>query len=140
MTVIICLNGRAFVSDVDWADALGQIRAAIAADDTLARTRGLAISDSGVPTAAQRRDLFTVAGERKLIVALLTTSRLARGIGAIFHAIYPEFRTFAPHDFRRALRHIGVSDADVPSFWATIEEANSRIGLETVAEIRRAVF
>jgi hypothetical protein len=138
LTVIVALNGPEFASEDDWAAYMTVVRGCRAEDPMLARTRNLALSDGGSPTARQRREVIEATDGARPVGAIVSTSRLVRGVGVALSWFMPEVKFFAPGDYRRALRHIGVPDADEPGLWRVIEEGNRVMRLEIVGELVRA--
>ncbi len=134
--VLIALNGRSMATDGEWQEYLtlaDQMFVEVA--DDLTRVRALSISDGGAPTSRQRQALVARFPDRQFPVAVVTSSRLARGIGTALAWFYPAIRTFGPREFTRALVYLGIPDAEVPALWRAIVEANERISVATVLEI-----
>jgi hypothetical protein len=124
-------------SDAEWHEFMTlaeQMFAEVGND--FSRVRSLAISDGGGPTARQRQALVTRFPVHQFPGAVVTSSRLARGIANALGWFYPSIKTFAPGDFGRALAHIGINDAEAADLVRTIAVANEAIGVETVGAIR----
>jgi hypothetical protein len=136
--VLLALNAREFPTDAEWNHYLSLGRRIIDETPAGGDLYGLAFSDGGGPTAAQRRAVVALVGDRKLHGALVTTSRLARGIGAIFNFLQPDFRIFAPRDLRRALAQVRVPDAEVPALMAAVRAADEAVGLRCLREVPAA--
>ena len=136
-TVIVALNGRAFASDADWAPYVTLVREALVADPRLERTYSLAFSDGGSPSATQRREIVEVCAGARAVGAIISGSRLVRGVGTALSWFMPEVKWFAPEDYPRALAHLGVPPADEPSLWRTIVELDRRMGLELLRQLTR---
>ena len=137
MSVVLCLNSSEFVNDQDWADHMAIMRACVTEDPRLERVRGLAISDGGSPTARQRRELVALIRGTQSVGAIVTSSRLVRGVGTFLGWFMPAIRTYAPVEFPRARQHLGVSNDDEPAFWSAIAEMNRTMRLEIVDELVR---
>lgn len=133
LTVLVALNGPALPTEAEWAAYMALGRAVLARHgDDVSRWRTLIFSDGGVPTARQRREAIETLGARSLTSAIVTRSRLVRGVGHFFSFFYPRVRTFAPEEIRRAFDHLGVPRAEVPALLAHIRAADARIGLEVL--------
>jgi hypothetical protein len=48
---------------------------------------------------------------------------------------YPTLRIFAPRELGRALRFLGIPEAEIPSIWEAILELDARIHTESSAEV-----
>src|SRR5215470_10452637 len=103
LVIVVALHGHAFPSDADWTEYVSVVRDVLAEQGPTGRARGIAITDGGGPTARQRA-LFVEASEgAKIIGAVVTASRLARGIGRALSWVHPEIKAFAPREGIRAL-------------------------------------
>jgi hypothetical protein len=131
----VSLVGREFPSALDWSDHMALARQVLALTPATEPSYALAFSDGAGPTAEQRRAVTALVGGRPVRGALITTSRLARGIGAIFRWIEPEYRIFAPRELGRALRHIGIPEPEWPALLAVVHEANQVAQLGCVREL-----
>jgi hypothetical protein len=133
VTVVVSLHGPGFPSDGEWdAHMAASSRARALSGE--APFRILVLSDGGGPTSAQRSRLAERPGRRPTRGALVTSSRMAAGIGAVMSLVYPGVKIFAPHDFARALAHLDIPHDDLPSLVAHIRVADAPLGLEAVAE------
>jgi hypothetical protein len=130
-TILVALNGRSFPSDAEWSDYMALARRGLEAG---ARFRALSISDGGGPTGAQRHEAATLAGSDPH-AALVSSSRLARGIATALSWFFPSFKVFAPREIARALRWLDLPEAEVPALWEAIRAADAPLGLQAVAEI-----
>jgi hypothetical protein len=137
LRVIIGLNGTEFATDEDWADWMALVRGHLADDPQLLRSRSLVFSDGGSPTARQRREVIEACDGVRAIGSIVSSSRLVRGVGTALSWFMPEVKYFAPRDYRRALRHIGIEDDEEPGVFDVIQTANRRMGLEVVGELVR---
>jgi hypothetical protein len=111
MIVHVVLHSRSFPTDAEWDEFVaerGELLDAVGS----ARLRGLVISDGGAPTARQRTMYRERSGRVTVPSAQVTSSRLALGIAVAMSWVNPSLKSFAPRDFARALRHIGVPEEE----------------------------
>jgi hypothetical protein len=134
--VLVALNGSDFPTNAEWQVYLRLGQQIIDETPPGGDLYALSFSDGGGPTAAQRRAAVTLIGDRTLYGALVTVSRLARGIGAIFNFLHPQFRVFAPRDLRRALAQVRVPDGEIPSLMAAVHAADEDMGLRCLHDVR----
>jgi hypothetical protein len=84
--------------------------------------RVLVYTEGGSPTAAQRADLTTAVSNRKMQVAVVTASVLARAAGTAIAWLIPGLRIFSPSDFEKALDHNSVTGGDRRIIRDTVEQ------------------
>jgi len=138
--VILALHGRSFPTDEEWAAYLDCGRRAFQqAAEAWDQVVGFAVSDGGAPTARQRVELRRVLAGRTPRSALLTPSRLARGIGAAVTIFNPATRIHVPSSFFAATRHVGLHDEEASLLGHEIERLAAPLHLASVAEIMRVI-
>lgn len=137
LTVIGALNGRNMPTDDEWDSFVATYSGVCdARGKDLSHVTSMAISDGGAPTSKQRQKIAAAVGtDRRLRWVLLSTSRLARGVAVALSWFQPDFKVYAPEDFHRALRFLGLHDDEGPSLLAAIREADRPLGLSAVAEL-----
>jgi transposase len=133
--IVVALHTRSFPSDAEWDDYLAIVRAAFARHGATGLVRGLAITDGGGPTARQRTLLVDMLQDEKAIGSVVTSSRLALGIGRALSWVHPEIKTFSPRDYPRALRHIGLPDEEWPALSDHLAAERVRIHVDALMEI-----
>src|SRR5687767_3375736 len=74
---VVFVHGKAAPGDDEWEQSLSFYREAPDAR----QVRALVYTEGGAPNAAQRAKLNAVLGGRKLPIAVLTTSSIARAAG-----------------------------------------------------------
>ncbi len=132
------LQSRPFLDDEEHEDNKRALRAAMdAAGGTIERVGFLVFTVGGGPTAGQRADIRAFLGGRHLRAAVVTTSRLTRGIVKAIGWFNAEVRAFAPADVARAFRHVEVGPGDEAALWTEIDRLDEDLRLEVVAEARR---
>ncbi len=113
--------------DDEWDDGLEFFKTA----PDPAATRTLVYTAGGAPSAAQRARLKVALGSRKLPMAVLTPSALARAAGAAISWFNPQFRVFGADDVDLALDHLGVSGNDRDLLRQTLREMRAELSLLT---------
>lgn len=102
--VLVYAHGAAAPSDEEWESVLALYDLApIETVCTLVYTQGAA------PNAAQRARLNAKLGPRRVRIAVLTPSALARAAGTAVHWFRPEVCIFAPNNVASAIAHLEVS-------------------------------
>jgi hypothetical protein len=135
VTVLIALHGRSMPSDEEWRRYFEAGKQLYAPGADLSRVRALNLTDGGAPSARQREQIREHMGDRELYWAIVTTSRFARGVATALGWFYPRFKAFAPQDFHRATRFLGIPEGEVESLWEAILDADRDLRTQTVAEI-----
>lgn len=134
--VVVALHGRAFPTDAEWDEYLAIVRTVKAKyGGPVGRMRGLAITDGGGPTSRHRALLVDLIQGERGVGSVVTASRLALGIGRALSWIHPDIKTFAPRDYSRALRHIGLLEEEWPALGEHLAEQRSRIHVDALNEI-----
>ena len=139
--VTLALHGRSFPTDEEWAEFIALVRRVF--DEvgwSTEKVVGIAVTDGGAPTARHRlqlREMF--AGHEAARAALLTTSRLARGIGIAVSLFLPRVRIFAPRDVGAAARHLGLRDDELDGLGDEIERLGAPLHLASVEELMSAL-
>ncbi len=134
MIVHVVLHGRSFPTDDEW-EAFVAERGDLLSADGAARLRGLVISDGGAPTSRQRTMYRERSGRVSVAVAQVTQSRLALGIAVAMSWVNPSLKSFAPRDFPRALRHIGLPEGEWPLLALHLDGERARIQVDTLDAI-----
>jgi hypothetical protein len=93
--------------------------------------RVLVYTQNGAPTAAQRVRLNAVLKGREFVVAVLTSSPLARAAGAALRWFRPEIRIFNPSELEAALDYLGATATERAELPRLLDELKARLGLAT---------
>jgi hypothetical protein len=138
--LVVALQRDGFFSD-DEAEAckLATAAAIRAADGDMDRVGVLTFTDGAGPTAAQRADMRDFLGGRQLRLAVVSASRLTRGIVTAISWFNPAIRVFAPAELARAYTYLDVSADGERGLWAEIERLDARMHLAVVAALRADV-
>jgi hypothetical protein len=91
--------------------------------------RVLVYTEGGAPTAAQRVRLNAVLKGREALVAILTSSALARAAGAALRWFRPEIRIFSPAELEGALDYLGAAGSDRADLARALDELKGKLGL-----------
>jgi hypothetical protein len=78
-------------------------------------------------SAVQRKRLRDVTGPFKPIVAVLTTSSMAKGIVTALSWFNKRFKAFSPEDKVGALQHIGLQPSMADSVWRLIQRLSDEL-------------
>jgi hypothetical protein len=136
--VLLSLHTSDPPSDQEWQEHLQTAQRAM---ETGTLVGGIAITDGGAPTGAQRGELAQLLAplsRTHLAGVTLSRSTVVRAVvTALSWAISPQYKAFAPWELREALAHLGLIPADTAIVRRTIE----RLGAELPrAETARMVL
>jgi hypothetical protein len=138
--VVLALHGRSFPSDDEWSEYIALVeRAHAQLGDDWPRLVALALTDGGGPTGKHRAQLRSFLAGRSAPSVVLTTSRLARGIGAAVALFNSSIRFFAPRDFVAAARFLGLQPDEVDDLGETIARLAAPMRLAAVDELMSVV-
>lgn len=115
---MVFVHGTLAPSPSEWSSVIDSLRA----HSSLSALKILVFTEGGAPNAAQRADLTAVLANKKLPIAVLTTSVIARAAGTALTWLNPGFRVFGPSDFDKALDYLGASGAERRSLRDAVEE------------------
>jgi hypothetical protein len=104
--LLIAVYGDGAPSTAAWADYLGAIEGM--GDEIYV----LAFSSGGGPTLMQRRQLEEALGDRGGRAAIVTTSRIARGIVTAIRWFNRDIKSFSPSEWKDALEFMQLSADD----------------------------
>ena len=97
---------------------------------------GLALTDGGAPTNAQRDQLMGVVDVRKLPTAVVGVSAGTRFVVAAISIIHPHIKAFAAGDFTSAMRHLGIDGSTESRIRAALPKLADEVGgSKTVATV-----
>jgi hypothetical protein len=71
---------------------------------------------------------------------VVTASVVIRGVVGALRLFHPDTEAFSPTQIESALRFVGVAEAQWPSLWAAVLEANARISPRSTVVQRCARF
>jgi hypothetical protein len=120
---LVCAHSEEAPSDAEW-DEVMDVMSKLPHPE---RTRVLVFTYGGAPNSLQRQTLNEIVKNKKLPVAVLTHSLLAKGAGTALRWFNPFFRVFDPEDIDKALDHL-----DIPA-------GTRRLVTDTLAELKRDV-
>ena len=118
----VAVHSDAAPADEDWDAVLDRYR-------VQRSLRVLVYTQNGAPTAAQRVRLNAVLKGKEAVVAVLTSSALARAAGAALRWFRPEIRIFAPSELEAALDYIGATGSERVELARTLNELKGKPGL-----------
>jgi hypothetical protein len=124
--VLIAVHGTDAPSEEEWRPYCASLKAS----RDLARVRTLAVTHSGAPTAAQRREMNDLLGGRPGLGAVLSTSAMVRGVVTAFSWFNPQIKAFSPAEQNEAFKHLKLTPPEITEVTRTISrlEAELRSG------------
>ena len=140
VVVHVCLHERSFPSDAEWQTVVDHhvaLRAELAGTD---RHRCLVVTDGGGPTSRQRAVIRAAAEDQPVKTALVTSSRLALGIGAVIGWVNTLLKSYAPGRFARALTYLDIPEEDWPILGEHLDTAGRGLRVDTLDAIRTQVL
>ncbi|HET9959926.1 MAG TPA: hypothetical protein VFQ61_35785 [Polyangiaceae bacterium] len=96
----------------------------------------LVYTEGSAPNAAQRARLNGVFGKRRVLLAILTSSALARAAGTAVHWFRPEVRVFGAREFPKAAMHLGLTPAEATAIESALNELKGELQLGAPAPTR----
>jgi hypothetical protein len=109
-------------TEAEWRRVLDAYRQRASDMDSL---RVLVYAEGGAPDARQRAALNEVTVGKKLRVAILTSSPIARAVGTAMSWFNPLFRVFGTHEVERALDHLQVKGPARQRLLRALDEART---------------
>jgi hypothetical protein len=104
--VLLVHNGLPYADD-EWRSILE-----IAGRADLSSLRVLVYDEGAAIDSAQRRDLIAAMGGRMPMCAVISQSRVSRGVATAIGWFKPGIRAFTPEQFDQAARHLGLTDEE----------------------------
>jgi hypothetical protein len=123
--VLVYVHGAAAPSDEEWDSVLAHYDA----PQANLPLRTLVYTEGAAPNAAQRARLNTKLGARRVRIAVLTPSALARAAGTAVHWFRPEVSIFGPRDIERALAHLVVTENESRDLTLALRELKREVGI-----------
>jgi hypothetical protein len=134
--IVVALHGRAFPTDAEWEEYLAIVRVVMAQyGGAVGKMRGLAITDGGAPTSRHRALLVDLLRGERAVGSVVTSSRLALGVGRALSWIHPDIKAFSPRDYPRALRHIGLPEEEWPALGEHLAAQSPRLHVDALTDI-----
>lgn len=124
-SVLVYVHTTAAPSDAEWESVLSFYEDS----SPEAQLRTLVYTEGGAPNAAQRARLNARLGPRRVRIAVLTPSTLARAAGTALNWFRPEVRIFGPRDVKQAFSHLAVTDAESSELSNALRELMRELGL-----------
>lgn len=121
--VVIYVHTAQAPTDEEWDNVLDHYRDASEFSQmrTLVRTQG------GAPNPAQRARLNIALGGKKVRIAVLTASTLARAAGIAVSWFNPNVRIYGPDDVEKGLDHLQVAPEDRAEIKRTLLELEKEL-------------
>lgn len=125
--VILYVHTAAPATDDDWDGVLGYYENARDVKDL----RTLVYTDGAAPNASQRARLNAVLGARRVRIAVLTPSALARAAGTAMGWFRPEVRVFGATDFAKAMEHLSLTGEVAVEIGRALDELKAELGIRS---------
>lgn len=125
--VILYVHTAAPPTEDDWDGVLGYYQEALDVKDL----RTLVYTDGAAPNASQRARLNAVLGARRVRIAVLTPSALARAAGTAIGWFRPEVRVFGATDFGKAMEHLSVAGEAAADVGRVLDELKAELGVRS---------
>jgi hypothetical protein len=135
LVVHVALHNRSFPEDAEWQKLCDELAALLGELGGAERLRALVVTDGGAPTSKQRSVLRTAANDTRVKAALVTSSRLALGIGTAIGWINTSLKSFAPKDFAKAVRYLDLPEDEWPLLAAHLAAMRTGLQVDTLDAI-----
>jgi hypothetical protein len=110
--VALAVHTHRAPSDPEWQEYLDCVQEMLRhTGSRFKQCAGLAITDGGAPSAAQRHRFVTTLGEQRPVAAVVTDSALVRGVVTALAWFSVGIRSYSPAAFAAGLRHVGIAQA-----------------------------
>jgi hypothetical protein len=108
--VCLLVHGEEPPTNADWGEYLGFLQTQVS---LVPSPRFLLVTDGVAPTPTQRARLNALVGKlgRPVPTAVITHSRLARGVVAILRLFNSAIRAFAPNELSSAMEYLEIDPA-----------------------------
>lgn len=124
--VLVYAHGSAAPSDDEWDSVL----ALYDEPGTSQQLCTLVYTAGAAPNAAQRARLNAKLGPKRVRIAVLTPSTLARAAGTAVHWFRPEVCIFGPTNVDGAIAHLGVGDDVGRRLITVLRELMQEVGVK----------
>lgn len=109
--VVIAVHTMKGPSDAEWQEYLACSREMLNhLGARFTQVAGIAVTDGGAPSAAQRHQLIAALGGRHPVAAVVTNSTLIRGVVTALNWFDVRVKSYPPSEFAAALQRIGIKD------------------------------
>jgi hypothetical protein len=129
--VIVYVHTAAPPTEDDWDGVLGYYQDAL--DEKELRT--LVYTDGAAPSASQRARLNAVLGPRRVRIAVLTPSALARAAGTAIGWFRPEVRVFGATDLGKAMEHLSVAGDVAAEVGRALDQLKQELGIRSARRV-----
>ena len=128
--LVVLVHGPNNPADDEWYEYVQTVqRLAEKGDGTVAC---LVVTDGGTPNSVQRTDMnaaFQMDAGQKYPTAVVTESRMARGVVTALGWFNAGIKAFAPRQLGAALDYLGVTEDAHGEVRAVLEDLRHRLGL-----------
>lgn len=121
--LLLALHGEAAPSEAEWDRYCAAIPRVLAHPNGM----GMVLTDGGTPTTAQRDRMRKVDGGAVRCNAIISDSAIVRGVVTAVSWFNPKICAFAPDEFSRACKLIGLDAAQIASVCGALEQLNLQL-------------
>lgn len=121
--VVIVVHNTVAPTQDEWDGYVADIEKLIAVPHAV----GLALTDGGGPSSAQRSQMNAVLRGRRALTSVVTTSMAVRGIVTALRWFNPDIDAFHPDAIRRAMRFLMLDEGQTEALWPTVIALNRRL-------------
>lgn len=123
----VLVHGRENPSEAEWNAYIDALAGLIAKVGDISV---LVVTDGGGPNSVQRTDMNDrIRGGNDMRGAVVTESRVARGIVTALSWFNAGVKAFPPVRLRDALRHLGLDEAEQAEALAAVRRLRDELGL-----------
>jgi hypothetical protein len=135
--VVIVVENAIAPTNAEWNGYCEQVARAV----SLANASGIAITDGGGPNTPQRGQINDLLAGRQAPSAVISDSRMIRGIVTALSWFNKKTYAFSPNEIMKALTYTGVEGDRGRKVWELILQLNAQISPSsaTVKEAARHV-
>jgi hypothetical protein len=121
--VVVVVQNATAPTDAEWDGYCAHIAAGL----RVTNASGLAITDGGGPSASQRGKVNDLLAGRQVRSAVVSDSRVIRGIVTALAWFNRETAAFSPATIDKALAFAGVSGGRARGVWELVVKLNAKI-------------
>ena len=122
-TLVVAVYGESSPTDADWERYMAVVKG------LTKPYRMVIFSAGGGPTTMQRRDVEEVTNGQQSRVAVVTTSRVARGIVTAIAWFNRDIKAFEPTKHVEAFTYLGLDDAERTKVLVAAKEMATELGV-----------
>jgi hypothetical protein len=111
--LILTMHNHEPPSVTEWNEYVVALKAYTEANPDLSRARNIVFTDGGAPNSAQRKEVNDILQGRHVLVAVVSSSTVVRGVVTAFAWFNPDTKGFAPDATAAAYAYLQLSNEEV---------------------------